>query len=592
VSDSPRPPRQPGFVPPPRPADERERLAALRRYRVVDTPPERAFDDIAQLAALICEAPVAAVSFIEDERQWFKARVGIPVCETSRDEGFCAWTILHDDVFVVPDAVEDPRFQEHPNVCGGPQIRFYAGAPLVTASGQRLGALSVNDFVARQLSSGQLEALRALSRQVVDQLELRVALEQTLESEARYGALVENFPCVTYALAPATESSAPQLVYVSPQVHDLVGVPATELVRRLGAWRGLLHPDDREIILPAYAVLAEDTSGASREYRLVRPDGTEVWVQDICSIVRGSDGEARYVQGFLLDVGERKAAEATRERLELELRLAQKLEAVGQLAAGIAHEINTPIQFVGDSAHFLQESFETLAQLLQAYRDEAGAHAAEPRERLERAEEDADLDYLLERAPTAFARTFEGVGRVATIVRAMKEFAHPSTVEKTATDLNAAVENTLVVAANELRYVADVETDLGELPPVVCHADDVNQVLLNLVVNAAHAVGDVVGDSGERGRIRVSTRRDGEDAVIEVSDTGAGIAPEHVERIFDPFFTTKPVGKGTGQGLAITRRIVVERHGGSVSVESDLGLGAMFTIRLPMNASPSHRYAA
>jgi diguanylate cyclase (GGDEF)-like protein len=167
------------IVPAPRPANERERLEALRLYDVLDTPPEQAFDDIAKLAAHICDAPIASISLIDEERQWFKAKIGIPVCETVRDEGFCAYTILQDDLFVVPDTTEDTRFANHPIVRGGPEIRFYAGAPLIAPSGHRIGALAVNDTVARALTEAQQEALRALSRQTVDQFELRRALAQS-----------------------------------------------------------------------------------------------------------------------------------------------------------------------------------------------------------------------------------------------------------------------------------------------------------------------------------------------------------------------------------------------------------------------------
>jgi diguanylate cyclase (GGDEF)-like protein len=167
------------IVPAPRPANERERLEALRLYDVLDTPPEQAFDDIARLAAHICDAPIASISLIDAERQWFKAKIGIPVCETARDEGFCAYTILQDDLFVIADTTEDTRFARHPLVRGGPEIRFYAGAPLIAPSGHRIGALAVNDTVARGLTEAQQDALRALSRQTVDQFELRRALAQS-----------------------------------------------------------------------------------------------------------------------------------------------------------------------------------------------------------------------------------------------------------------------------------------------------------------------------------------------------------------------------------------------------------------------------
>jgi signal transduction histidine kinase len=167
-------------------------------------------------------------------------------------------------------------------------------------------------------------------------------------------------------------------------------------------------------------------------------------------------------------------------------------------------------------------------------------------------------------------------------VRAMKAFSHPPTAEQAPVDLNAALGNTLIVAANEYKYVADVETDLGDLPTVVCNGGDINQVFLNLIVNAGHAIAERVGDSGERGTITVRTRVDGEHALVSIADTGCGIPDEIADRVFDPFFTTKEEGRGTGQGLAISRTIVTERHNGSLTLETERGRGTTFHVRLPI----------
>jgi signal transduction histidine kinase len=275
-----------------------------------------------------------------------------------------------------------------------------------------------------------------------------------------------------------------------------------------------------------------------------------------------------------------------RARLEVELRHATKLEAVGQLAAGIAHEINTPIQFIGDNVTFLAEGFRALAALIAEYQSALDPNGP-PRSHAERlaalraATDAADLEYLLEEVPAAVSQTLEGVERVATIVRAMKAFGHPDTGQRTPADINAAIANTLVVARNETKYVADVSFDAGELPLVPCYLGDLNQVFLNLLVNAAHAVADRMAVTGERGSIHLRTYRDGDDVVIEVADTGCGIRPEIADRVFDPFFTTKEVGRGTGQGLALARA-VVDRHGGSISFESRVGEGTTFRVRLPI----------
>jgi signal transduction histidine kinase len=272
--------------------------------------------------------------------------------------------------------------------------------------------------------------------------------------------------------------------------------------------------------------------------------------------------------------------------LEAELRHAQKLESVGQLAAGIAHEINTPIQFVGDNVRFLGDAFSDFSRVVEAYRQVDGAH--EPEVALARARTlaaEVDTAFLVAEVPQAITQTLEGVDRVATIVRAMKAFGYPSGEHKAPADLNEAVRNTLVVASNELKGVAEVVTDLGDLPLVRCHVGDVNQVLLNLVVNAAHAVAARVGTSGQRGTVTVRTRHHGDEVVIEVTDTGVGIPPEIAGRVFEPFFTTKEVGQGTGQGLALAHSLVTNRHGGTIAFDSPPGAGTTFTIRLPAGAA-------
>lgn len=274
------------------------------------------------------------------------------------------------------------------------------------------------------------------------------------------------------------------------------------------------------------------------------------------------------------------------KRLEVELQHAQRLEAVGQLAAGIAHEINTPIQYVGDNLRFLADAFEQRQDLYGRYERLMGAAAAGEVpagliEEIRAVRRQADIEYLEREIPRALEQSLDGVNRVASIVHAMKSFAHPGGQEKKTADLNKALAGALIVARNEIKYVADVETDFGELPPLRCHIADLNQVFLNLLVNAAHAIADVVRTDGGRGKIVVRTRHENDEAVVSISDTGCGIPPEIRDRIFDPFFTTKEVGKGTGQGLAIARNVVVEKHGGRIAFEPNLPRGTRFVVRLP-----------
>ena len=286
-----------------------------------------------------------------------------------------------------------------------------------------------------------------------------------------------------------------------------------------------------------------------------------------------------------------------RMQLEEQLRQAQKLEAIGQLAAGIAHEINTPTQYVGDNIRFLQDSWGAIAQVIEtchrmhqeAGQSETGKISPELLTIFGELAEKADMDYQLKEIPRAIEQSLDGLQRVATIVRAVKEFSHPGSEEKRDVDLNKALQSTAAVANNEWKYVAELVLDLADgLPPVPCLAGELNQVFLNLIINAAHAVSAAVKNSTRKGTITITTRRDEQWVEISIRDTGCGIPQEIKSRVFEPFFTTKPVGQGTGQGLALAHSVVVTRHQGKLWFESTAGEGTTFFVRLPLEAGVNH----
>ena len=316
----------------------------------------------------------------------------------------------------------------------------------------------------------------------------------------------------------------------------------------------------------------------------VRKGGKRIPVMISFSPVRDGAGKTVGACSIATDITERKL-------LERQLAQAQKLESIGQLAAGIAHEINTPIQYVGDNIRFLQDSFGQLDQLLEGYdRLVQSVRSASPGASfladIEALAQATRVKYLRAEIPKSIADSLDGAGRVGEIVRAMKEFSYPGSTEKTPLDINRAIESTVLVSRNEWKYVADLEMELEpDLPPVLCVPGEFNQVILNLIVNGAHAIADVVsGQTGTKGRITVSTARDGEWVEIRVRDTGTGIPDEFQSSIFNPFFTTKAVGKGTGQGLAIAHSVIVQKHGGTISFETARGRGTAFQIRIPIGA--------
>jgi signal transduction histidine kinase len=297
--------------------------------------------------------------------------------------------------------------------------------------------------------------------------------------------------------------------------------------------------------------------------------------------------------------------ELERQRTRLEERLSelqrvharmlhtQKLEAIGHLAAGIAHEINTPTQYVTDNVEFLSRAFEQLADLISVSRAlcEGAAIGGLTKDLVERAAQclsSTRIAYILEEAPTALEQSVEGLRRIANIVSAMKNFSHPSAGEKAFTDLNESIESTVVVATNEWKYVADIETKLDpELPHVWCLRDEINQVVLNLIVNAAHAIDAVVLDGVKgKGTITITTKCVDEWVELRISDTGCGIPERDRARVFDPFFTTKPVGRGTGQGLAIAHSVIVDQHDGEIVFETEEGQGTTFLVRIPIGGPP------
>jgi C4-dicarboxylate-specific signal transduction histidine kinase len=281
-----------------------------------------------------------------------------------------------------------------------------------------------------------------------------------------------------------------------------------------------------------------------------------------------------------------------RQNAEAQLLQAQKLESIGQLAAGIAHEINTPMQFLCDNLEFLSECSKHLFEVVDTYERNLFAEGrqrswAERKQELRDMMERNRFDSIREQVPEAITESLDGIERVINIVRAMKEFAHPGSEQKTGVDLNNAVQSMVTITRNRWKYVAELELDLDpDLPTLNCVPADINQVLMNLIVNAADAIAEKVGDAGlEKGQITVRTGSDGRNVVIEVEDNGCGIPESIRNRIFDPFFTTKDVGQGTGQGLAICYNVVVNKHHGVIDVLSTPGAGTTFRVELPRTSS-------
>jgi len=409
----------------------------------------------------------------------------------------------------------------------------------------------------------------------IEDITRRKQAEQALQSsEERYRDLFENASDLVCTLDLDMEITSLNRV-----AEQTIGFAREEAVQL--NLRQLVDAEQWERIAHVIGRLVAGHPPEKFEVEIKAKNGRRVMLEINPRLIY-RDGKAAEIQAMARDI-------TGRDALEIELRQTQKLESVGRLAAGIAHEINTPMQFVGDNVRFLENAFAELQALLGMLHGlcEPSSGITPPPAfcaEFRRLETETDAAGMMKEIPEAIAQTLDGIDRVVTIVRAMKEFAHPEAKGMAHADVNRALLNTLTVARNELKYVADIETDFGDLPLLVCSIGDLNQVFLNLLVNAAHAIGDVVKGTGQKGTIRIETKVEGLMALITITDTGAGI-PENIrDRIFDPFFTTKEVGRGTGQGLAIARS-VVDRHKGSLAFESEVGKGTTFRICLPINGT-------
>jgi PAS domain S-box-containing protein len=369
-------------------------------------------------------------------------------------------------------------------------------------------------------------------------------------------------------------------IYRSPSFERLLGY-TNDALTATNVF-ALIHPHDRTAVGVVFRDSLQRGLSLNCEFRMQRKDETWLTMDARTSPFRPTYGGEPGTLLVARDITDRR-------KLEWQLRQAQKLESIGQIAAGIAHEINTPLQFIGDNTHFLEQSFNDLSPLLKAYAEllaaaENGKVTPEIVAAVRKAHDLAGPEYLCSEIPKAVKDTLEGVARTTNIVRAMKTFSHPGTAEKSLVNLREAVESTLTISRNEWRNVAEVVTDFDPtLPPVPLFAAGFNQALLNLIINATHSIADtIVGSKRGKGTITITAQRRGESVEIRVRDTGKGIPDDIKARIFDPFFTTKQVGRGTGQGLAIAKSAIVDQHGGSLDFETAPGQGTTFIIRLPL----------
>ena len=374
--------------------------------------------------------------------------------------------------------------------------------------------------------------------------------------------------------------------YVSPNVTQF-GYQANDFVSGTILYMDIIHRKDLDRVLSEVGEYTE--SGVpfyEQEYRIIQADGETKWVHDFTIVRRNDQREVTHYDGYILEITERKQAQEDKEKLQAQLLQSEKMASVGQLAAGIAHEINNPTGFISSNLNTLKDYQNDITRLSRLYRkliadlrdtiakENLPSSIAKQVEEIVDLETEADIDYVLNDLPALIEDSQEGTERIKKIVVDLKDFAHPGEDKLSSADINKGLDSTLNVVWNELKYKATVTKDYGDLPLISCYPQQLNQVFMNILVNAAQAI-------EKQGEIKIVTRALDEYAEIKISDTGAGIPEENLSKIFDPFFTSKEVGKGTGLGLNVAYNII-KKHEGTIDVESTVGEGTTFTIRIPV----------
>ncbi len=409
----------------------------------------------------------------------------------------------------------------------------------------------------------------SLENEITEREKINAAL---IESKEKYQYLVENINDVIFSI------ENDKIIYISPTIKTVLGFNPIDLEGKKIS--DFIFEQDKEKYKNRLNNI-EPGKPINNELRMLNKKGELRWIR-ISEKLIFKENKIVESQGVMTDITEKK-------NLESQLIQSQKLESIGQLAAGIAHEINTPIQFIGDNTTFVRESFTNYIRLSNIFRNminaiEKNVNIKKYIHNYKEILNSADINFLNEEIPTALSQTLEGVARVSEIVKAMKAFSHPGVEEKTLTNINDAIKNTIIVARNEWKYIANLITDLdNSIPDIPCLPGLFNQVILNLIINACHAIEERKKISPEKGEIKIKTKMENNFVVIEITDNGIGIPKENETKIFDPFYTTKEVGKGTGQGLSIAYDAIVNKHNGEIYFESEKNVGTTFIIKIPPN---------
>ncbi len=550
------------------PVDESERLEILSKYQILDTPSEKIFDEITMLASKICETPISLVSLIDTDRQWFKSKVGLDADETPRDISFCGHAIFNNDVFEISDAREDERFADNPLVTGAPNVVFYAGAPLISSSGHKIGTLCVIDQKSKKLTATQSELLKSLASQVINILELKLRdreLSRSLEDIHHQKNWMSSVINATKYAIIATDPEG-NITTFNKGAEGILGYKEIEV---MGKSPAIFH-DPTEVINRAKVLTNElgwvvevgfDVFVAksiisetdTNEWTYIRKDGSRLLVELCVSCVK--DGEE--IIGFLgvaTDLTEKKQAEADNQKLQAEVNLQTKrafhnakLATIGQMAAGVGHEINNPLGIVKGLIEMIEESLKSSG-------------------------------YENKKVLSIFSRVYVAVERISNITSGLRAYSRVDEAGFKNFSFTTLVSET-VEMLSEIYDKEGVTLEFlpkGEDISITGNQGRLQQVLINLITNAKDAT-----DGMKNRNILITLDTSKSHLTLLIKDNGRGI-PEHIkDKIFDPFFTTKEINKGTGIGLSLVSTILSE-HGGKLSFENNSDIGATFKLSLPI----------
>ncbi len=525
--------------------DEPARAQALASYSILDTPKEPVFDDIAELAAEVCEAPIAVVNFLATDRQWFKAETGIGTRELPLDVSICRYALLQPGLFVVPDLACDPRFEQNPLVTAAGGLRFYAGALIETPEGLPLGTVCVLDSKPRPagLAERQGRVLRSLARQVMSELELRRAIAERDAEAAKRNAERERLWRLSADAMVVTHSDA-SIIAANPAWTALLGWDDQELIGR--SFLDFIHPDDLSRTVAETGRLSSGLTTSRFENRYRHKDGSYRWLSWTAV------PEGGFIHGVARDVTEEKARERELEAAREQLRQAQKLEAVGQLTGGVAHDFNNLLTIIRGSVELLMRpgvTDERRARYIQAIADTTT--------------------------------------RATKLTNQLLAFARRQALRPEVFDVGESVLAVSDMVGTLMGGRIRLETHVPDSSLYVdADPSQFDTAIINMAVNARDAMeGEgtltiTVEAVAALPAVRAAPGVAGDYVAVSLSDTGPGISPEICEQIFEPFFTTKGVGQGTGLGLSQVYGFT-KQSGGEVTVESEPDRGSTFTIYLP-----------